>query len=83
MQTVVLLEELRLVFPNRSGDTTRVGDTYFDFQYSRWQERQSDSSAEVAIMNAAIINEGRTMSVPSTLKIKSEVAWPGDVCHLV
>lgn len=80
---MVLLEELRLVFPNRSGDTTRVGDTYFDFQYSRWQERQSDSLAEVALMNAAIINEGRTVSIPNTLKIKSEVVLPGDVCHLV
>lgn len=41
----------------------QAGDTYFDFQYSRWQERQNDSLTEVAACpHATIVKEGLTTS---------------------
>lgn len=46
--TVVLPEELKVGISKEQWRHTRVGETCFDFQYSRWQERQSDSLAEVA-----------------------------------
>ena len=71
MHAVVLLEELKVGISKQTWRCTQVGDTYFDFQYSRWQERQSDSLAEVAACpRAAITNEGRITSTPNTLEKK-------------
>lgn len=75
MHAVVLLEELKVGISKQKWRRTRAGDTYFDFQYSRWQERQSDSLAEVAACpRATITNEGHTTSTPWK---KSDLVLPG------
>lgn len=68
MHAVVLLEELKVGISRQKRRSAELVTHNFDFRYSRWQERQSDSLAKVAACPpATTTNEGLTMSMPNTL----------------